>query len=451
MGDEIAPADADAWAQAGGTAAATDLGQVDEVWTALADRVQEAKDAVVVPDCSAQLPRITLVLDASSDMLNVGGAAGAMGETPWDRAGELFDAQHGIFDATTFDWQALEHFTRVSLVVFGGPEPMPGEQQTLVPFRACAFGTGAIPWAVAPGISCVQPGCDDPWGGPPIEWTVIDPDDPDYPSACDFPPGPKNHMPRCDGVGPACAGSGRATHLGLLHAKAEREAYHAEHLDPDAEDPVDDETRYAQILVTGGSYQGYSTDAQVQAALEDAWAAGVTTYVVGVGEAVEEPAVQGELDAMAAWGSGGELGHFTPATIDELQALLVAPVEATEFDPCCAFPSCVGDEGSCEPDPVPPTETGDSEGGSTDGETTSDDGDDGDGSAGTSGAEASAGDGGGSAMGDVGEPETGDVGADAHVLGRGCGCTSTGARGELAGLLLLAAGRWRRSRRPVPG
>ena len=74
-----------------------------------------------------------------------------------------------------------------------------------------------------------------------------------------------------------CQGSGTFTHRGLELVSDNLMAYQA---NPPDMYPTDDSTQYVNILITDGQYSGYSTDAQVQGALESMFDAGVETYVI---------------------------------------------------------------------------------------------------------------------------------------------------------------------------
>ena len=78
-----------------------------------------------------------------------------------------------------------------------------------------------LEWALDPQTSCAAPGCSDPWGGPPIEWTFVDGSEVDPPN---FARETLSTMPSCDGAG-ACSGSSRAVHLGIELATAKNHVH----------------------------------------------------------------------------------------------------------------------------------------------------------------------------------------------------------------------------------
>jgi hypothetical protein len=143
-------------------------------------------------------------------------------------------------------------------------------------------------------------------------------------------------MPSCQGDGPDCTGSGRFVHLGVLLATENRDDHHAA-----TPYPHDDSTLYVNILLTNGRYDGFSSDADTQAALEAAYEAGMVTYVVGFGAGAQTPTPQfeRELEDMAAWGSGGTETHFIARTDEELSDALAAVFADLEF-PCCRQIDC---------------------------------------------------------------------------------------------------------------
>ncbi len=347
--------------------------------------------------------------------------------------------------------------------MFGGAQPP--EEKVLVQYGPCMqdnFG-----WALDPTTSCEQPGCDDPWGGPTITWTFKD--------GSEVPPffdqQTLSHMPACL---PApgfslCQGSGTFTHRGLELIFENQQAYAA---NPPDLYPADETTQYVNILITDGQYNGYSTDAQVQAALETMFAAGVETWVIGFGDNLGSPEAQQQLGNMAGWGSGGQETFFSADNQAELEVALAAIVEDISFDPCCAFNDCSEnpEPTTQEPDPTAGTTfgtSGDGDTADTDADGTSDgwdsDGDgtsdgwdsDGDGTAdgwdsdgdGTSDWGEDNADGWTGGTGDDGDADGGTAGEagfgfgnDAGLNGRGCDCAVEDDGGPWAPLGLLGLG-----------
>jgi hypothetical protein len=448
-GDPEAGLAADAIAAAGGTTAALSP-STDQIFEAMQEVLQSIIDSIIAPECVSGLPRVMVLLDASSAMLNVddGSVAGGMGETGWDHAREAISGVDSLFDVDV-GIGSVEDVTLLGLAVFGHNKPGLGEQKILVDYGPCTKHNFA--WALDPATSCEMPGCDDPWGGPPITWTFKD-------GQLEDPPGfylpTLSHMPQCGGQAAFCAGSASYTHLGLQLIAANQQTYHANGQMFGAEYPTTDSTLYYNILVTNGRYDGYSTDAQVQTELEQMYNAGITTFVLGFGDGVDTPEGMTQLANMASWGSGGNETYFDANNQAELEVALAAIFAGLVFDPCCAFNDCSNGgpwPPPNEPDPVPGDGDGDGDLGDGDGEPTTGDGDgesttgDGDGD-----GESSTGDGdgdpstGGDTVGDDG------TGSDATETGRpiihddaGCNCSAPGTdSNESRGLLgsILAFG-----------
>ncbi len=323
---------ADELASAGGTNESISADNPPDLFMAIGQVVQDIADQVIVPECTAGLPRVMVLLDASSSMLNVGMSAGGQGETGWDHArAALASGQNSLFDVDVQSvGRPVEDLIHLGLTVFGGNAPP--EEKVLVQYGPCMQDNFA--WALDPNTSCSQPGCDDPWGGPPITWTFKDgSEEPPF-----FDQQSLSHMPACQpsGLG-ICQGSGTYTHRGLELVFDNLLAYQA---DPPDLYPADDSTQYVNILITDGQYNGYSTDAQVQGALVSMFDAGVETYVIGFGDGLATPEAQQQLSNMANWGSGGQSNFFNADTQADLEVALAAIIEGISFDPCCAFNDC---------------------------------------------------------------------------------------------------------------
>jgi MYXO-CTERM domain-containing protein len=394
-----------------------------------------------------------ILLEASSAMLNVDGGAsfGGPGETGWDQARAALTGEASIFTAELGGDASVEDLVHLGLAVYGHDEPAPGEHELLVQYGPCMRDNFA--WALDPDSSCEAPGCEDPWGGPIIEWSFKD-------GAVEDPPGfdapTRSHMPQCAGA-EACAGSGAFLHLGLELIAANQAAYYAAASEPEAPFPANPATTFINILVTRGDYAGYSTDAQVQAALEAMHADGITTYVIAFGDGSDTPEALETLTKLAGWGSGGELGPYAADGQAELAATLVAIIDAIAFDPCCAYTDCSEnpEPTTGEPDPTPTTgeestdtgtegSTGDT-GESSSGEESTDTGTEGS----TGGSSEGVGD-------EIGDEASGDTVATGDSLGddlptdEGCECSASAGGGRTSafalGLALFLLARRRRRR-----
>jgi MYXO-CTERM domain-containing protein len=146
----------------------------------------------------------------------------------------------------------------------------------------------------------------------------------------------------------ACIGSGTFTHLGLNLIQANIASYTAECSMMGAVYPCNDQTEFINILVTDGKYN--SSDAQVQMPLQAMYMDGITTYVIGFGDAVDV----NQLNKMADWGSGNTEDYYDANNQDQLETSLKNILEQLTFDECCSFNDCamVPEPTTDEPDPM---------------------------------------------------------------------------------------------------
>ena len=352
FGDALGAQFADDTANAGGTMVALGPTDGEELQAGLINMVDDVADAQIGPPCLEQAPRIMVILDASSSMLNVQdplqpGATlpGAMGTTGWDIARRVLVDAPSFFGVqpTGPGGATLEELAHIGLMTFGSN----GQQQLLTNYGPCTRAN--VDWALDPSTSCGA-GCGDPWGGPPIIWSPQGPGSAGYPG---FDQDTLSTMPQCQvgiGLGPGpCVGSATATHTGLALANANAEQYR---LDPPPTTAISASTVFINILITDGSYgdEGWSTDEQVSTELQDMYGNDdTTTFVIGVGEEL----VSAELANMACWGSGGTGipctgGSFAPLIAADEGALrdaLEQISETLEFDGCCEPASCLADPG----------------------------------------------------------------------------------------------------------
>ncbi len=359
-GDPNAEMAADSLAVAGGTGPTAIDGDTPVLLEqALAGLVQSIIDDLVAPECVGGLPRIMVLLDASSSMLNINGGtmAGGAGTTGWDKARDALAGDvDSLFDLelVNLPGQAVEDVVHLGLAVFGHNAPAPGEQKLLVQYGPCQKDNFA--WALDPNTSCEMPGCDDPWGGPPITWTFKDGSMIDPPG---FDKQTLSAMPQCGGNNAFCSGSGTYTHLGLDLINTNRVNYFNQCSQMGAEFPCDANTQFINILITDGQYSGYSTDAQVQTELTQMFNAGITTYVIGFGDGVDTPAAIQQLNNMADWGSGNANDYYDANNQAALEQALSDIIASIQFDPCCAFNDCSEnpEPTTREPDPIPSDDT----------------------------------------------------------------------------------------------
>jgi hypothetical protein len=281
--------------------------------------------------CSGGPARIMLIVDASSDTLNVAGEAGGEGLTAWDVIREVVAGEGDtLYDAPVEPpGPVASQVTHFGVAVFGNDLPAPGEAEILVDYAPCS--EPRVEWSLDPRSSCVAPGCTDPWAGPPIAWTFQDGSEIDPP---DFAERTLSHMPRCDGDGVTCTGSGRFVELAVEEVTSHRATYASG--TPYLEDAT---TRYVNVLVITGPYDGI--DADVQVTLEAAFDAGITTYVVAYGEQAGTPTPEfdDQLIVMADAGSGNTIGHLVATNAGELSNALRMIVADLDL-PCCATIDC---------------------------------------------------------------------------------------------------------------
>ena len=298
-----------------------------------------AADCVPPNDaCSGGPLRIMFVIDGSSDLLNTAAGAAPMGTSAWDHLRAVLaldDAPPGddsIFAAEVDGNIVISQIAHVGLIAFGSM----GQEVRVVDYGPCTRDN--LEWALDPTSSCAAPGCTNPWSGPPIEWTFVDGSTIDPPG---FVRETWSTMPQCQGDG-SCIGSVRAVHAGVALATSNQAAYEqATGYTHDAS------TQYVNLLLVAGSYAGASSDTQVQDALEAAFTAGVTTYVIGFGDAAEMPSgsFMTELDNMAMWGSGGMQAARLAPNDDALHDAIQDIVADLPL-PCCYTIDCSGAGGA---------------------------------------------------------------------------------------------------------
>ena len=351
IGDAEGENFADQLAAAGGTTEAINAADPQALIIALQDVIEKIKMDIVNPICTPGLPRIMVLLDASSSMLNImmGTQHAPAGQGGWDQAREALAGDMSLFDVVLNNNNAVENLVHLGLAVFGHNMPAPGEQKLLVQYGPCRKDNFA--WALDPNSSCIAPGCTDPYAKPKITWTFQDGNQ----VGPMFDDKTLSHMPKCDlsqQLPNACIGSGTYTHLGLELVKSNLETYKAECAIDGAPQPCNDQTEFINILVTDGVYQ--STDAQVQAPLQAMYNAGVTTYVIGFGELVDTVPAKALLNKMADWGSGNTEDYYDANNQDQLEASLKMILEQLTFDECCSFNNCeqVPEPTTIDPDPM---------------------------------------------------------------------------------------------------
>ncbi|WP_293249667.1 vWA domain-containing protein [Nannocystis sp.] len=348
IGDAEGQMFADNLAAAGGTMKAIGAKDPQALIDALKAVIVKIQQDVVAPVCTPGLPRIMVLMDASSSMLNykMGTEHAPAGMNGWDQARDALAGDMSIFDIEIMNSPGnhVEDLVHLGLSVFG--HNAPAEEKLVVQYGPCRKDNFA--WALDPKTSCEAPGCVDPYAAPPIKWTFKDGSLIDPPN---FDEKTLSHMPKCDFSAQqpkACIGSGTYTHLGLNLVQANIASYTIECKKMGAIYPCNDQTEFINILVTDGKYN--STDAQVQMPLQTMYTAGITTYVIGFGDFVDV----NQLNKMADWGSGNMLDYYDANNQVDLEKALSDIIGTLSFDECCNFNDCaqIPEPTTEEPDPV---------------------------------------------------------------------------------------------------
>ena len=304
------------------------------------------------PQCTASFPRIMIVMDASSSML----AGRREGENNWDKArfalagnprarGPDDDRYVQPAFARELDVRGnlvtMEDVVHLGMIVWNARDL----QRVVLQYAPCA--TDNLAWSMDPYVSCVPPGCIDPYAGEPL-WTYRNSDlDRDPP----FVQTTLSYVPPCNpGASTACIGTVYNTYTaeGLLLAEQNLEAY--------LRDPggfaLAPGTRFANILITDGDT---SPDSQPEDVLARMAAAGVPTYVIGLapqGPAANPEAALEQLDRYAALG-GTQLATLVRADeqdiADAFFDAVTRIIDEIGTDPCCQPNDC-----SANPEPPAP-------------------------------------------------------------------------------------------------
>jgi MYXO-CTERM domain-containing protein len=337
----------------GGTGKSIDAASPEGIIDALSGVLDDIRDSVIVPECTRRLPRVLVIMDGSSSMID----GSAPGQTNWDKArfaltGNPAAPNPGdpgyvepVFSRTIeIDGRsvAIEDVIHLGLMTFSTAD----QQRLLVGFGPCMRDNFA--WAMDPYTSCEAPGCSDPYAGYPTAWTFKD-------SATDRDPPfvrpTLSYMPACNMTmgSTSCIGQipNTFTGEGLEFARTVIDQYKA------APEPfsADDGTRYVNILISDGQTSEGSSD--VQAPLEAMAAAGIDTYVIGFGTA--DDLNEAQLNQYAAWGRTGNAILVDPTTAAGASALADAiegVVREIGVDACCVLNQCAIESEPADPSAV---------------------------------------------------------------------------------------------------
>jgi cysteine-rich repeat protein len=332
----------------GGTGRAIDATSPQGIVDALAAVLDNIKNSVIVPECTASLPRLLVLMDGSSSMI----AGSAPGETNWDKAryalagnpaapnpGDLGYVEPVLARELEIDGRrvAIEDVVHVGMLAFARAD----EQTVMVELGPCRRDN--IAWAMDPHTSCVAPGCTDPYAGYPTTWTFQDSDETGR-----FVSTTRSFMPACNQTAgsTSCVGTIPNTFTGEgLRAAHEMIARARQGEGPYATAAA---TRYFVVLVTDGRTSAGSSN--VTGALADMVADGIDSYVIGFGAPSDLDTAQ--LDAYAAAGNTGRAITVDPTQTGSAGALagaLESVVRSLDLDACCVLDDC-----SQQPEPPLP-------------------------------------------------------------------------------------------------
>jgi cysteine-rich repeat protein len=336
----------------GGTSKAIDATSPAGIVDAFSSVLDHIRDSVIVPECTGKLPRVLVIMDASSSMI----AGNTPGATKWDKArfalsgnpaapnpGDSGYVEPVLTRKLTVGGRevAIEDVVHMGMVAFAAAD----QQQLMVGFGPCMRDNFA--WAMDPHTSCVAPGCSDPYAGYPIQWTFQD-------SSQRMPPFVRpthSYMPACNQTpnSKSCVGQipNTFTGEGLRFAQKVIEDYKS----APAPFRVDPQTRFVNVLITDGQTSQGSSN--VQQALEAMVAAGIDTYVIGFGTGSELD--QNQLQQYAAWGNTKSAIVVDPTQAGGAGLLadaLAGVVTGLGLDACCVLNDCAAQPEPPDPNPV---------------------------------------------------------------------------------------------------
>jgi MYXO-CTERM domain-containing protein len=335
----------------GGTGRAIDATSPQGIVDALAAVLDRIKNGAIVPECTSSLPRLLVVMDGSSSMID----GSAPGETNWDKARFALAGNPAApmptdpgyvepvltreldIDGRTV---AIEDVVHVGMLSFARAD----EQTVMVELGPCRRDN--LAWAMDPWTSCSAPGCTDPYAGYPTSWSFQNSDDTGL-----FSSTTRSFMPACNQT------SGSTSCVGTIPNTFTGEGLRAAHdmitraRQGDGPYAISPATRYFVVLVTDGRTSGGGADAS--AVLADMVADGIDSYVIGFGAPADLDAAQ--LDSYAVAGNTGTAITVDPTQVGGAGALadaLETVVRSLDLDACCVLDDC-----SEQPEPALPGPT----------------------------------------------------------------------------------------------
>jgi cysteine-rich repeat protein len=337
----------------GGTGKSIDAVSPQGIVDAFSGVLDGIRNGVIVPTCTQKLPRMLVIMDASTSMIE-GNAPGA---TKWDKArfalagnpsapnpGDAGYVEPVLAHKLNLQGRevAIEDLVHLGMVAFAGPT----EQTLMANFGPCMRDNFA--WAMDPATSCKAPGCKDPYGGSPLSWTFQDSDSDRTPA---FVRTTHSYLPLCRGTGvsKSCGGDEPTTFTGQGLEFAHKVISDYQH--DSAPFAANSGTRYLNVLITDGQTSDGSSD--VQAALSSMVSAGIDTYVIGFGSDDELDSAQ--LEQYAIWGNTQHALLVDPSQPDSSAKLadsLASVVSGLGLDACCVLNDCAADPEPANPSPV---------------------------------------------------------------------------------------------------
>lgn len=325
----------------GGTGTSIDATSPQGIVDAFKTVLDRIRDGVIVPTCTQKLPRVLITMDASTSML----VGDAPGETKWDKARFALSGNPAAPNPGDDGFVepvltrkisvggrqvAIEDVVHLGMVAFGAAD----EQELMAGFGPCMRDNFA--WAMDPATSCSPPGCNDPYGGGPLQWTFRNSDSDRQPP---FVRTTHSYMPAClaEEGGSDCAGPTPTTFTGQGLEFARKVI--ADYKQKPAPFKLGDSTRFVNVLITDGQTSEGSSD--VESVLRAMVAEGVDTYVIGFGSGDELD--RDQLDRYAGWGNtqgaivvDPEQGAGAGGLADALEGV----VTSLGLDSCCVLNVC---------------------------------------------------------------------------------------------------------------